>query len=249
MAQTEREIKVKTTYEDGASEGLQRLAQELESLRSNAQVLVELDGAVAKAQESAQSLKENYSSAMSELTEDVRGSFSNLIEGGYMALAKAVSALATSGQNSARTFGKAMMELSANAVLAIGKQAMVKAVFALAEGLLFKDPSALTAAKLYGVVAGMAMSAGASLMASASQAGESGGSSRGAGERSTSGARSSASVDESKAPAGIVVNVTVQGHVVDTRAFVEEHVAPALAEAVGRGATARGEYNLAVMKD
>lgn len=249
MTQKDREIKVKTTYEDGASEGLRRLAEELESLRNGAQVLVELDGAAVQACESAQSLKENYSSAMAGLADEVRGSFSNLIEGGYMALAKAMASLAASGQSVAKTFGKAMMELSANAVLAIGRQAMVKAVFALAEGLLFKDPSAITAAKLYGVVAGMALSAGASLMASASQIGESGGGSRVSSGRVESSGRTDAGSDERVAPAGIVVNVTVQGHVVDTRAFVEEHVAPALVEAVGRGAVARGEYHLSVVKD
>lgn len=50
-------------------------------------------------------------------------------------------------------------------------------------------------------------------------------------------------------PGGITINVTVQGNVVDSQAFVEETVAPVLADAIGRGTLAGSEFNLVVEKD
>ncbi len=49
--------------------------------------------------------------------------------------------------------------------------------------------------------------------------------------------------------AGIIINVTVEGNVVDSQAFVEDTIAPVLADAIGRGTLAGSEFNLVVEKD
>ena len=251
MPVPEIEVEITARYDDRASAGIERLRADLEALAGATQVLADAEAGASSAIETVESFRDRYVDAMSGMSAEVRDSLETLIEGGYMALARALTATAASGEFCAQAFGKAMLELSARAVLAIGQQAAVKSVFALAEGLLFKDPSAFAAAKLYGAVAAMALAAGGAMMGAA--AGMAAGPSPGAGGSRTYGARGpgygSVAAGEEEEKPGIVVNVHVQGHVVDSRAFVEEHVAPALAEAVGRGVAAKGEYNLIVERD
>ncbi len=63
---------------------------------------------------------------------------------------------AIAGQISGRLLAKSALEASSGVLKAIAQEASAKAIFALAEGLFFKDPSKIAAAKLYASVAGVA---------------------------------------------------------------------------------------------
>lgn len=85
----------------------------------------------------------------------------------YGLLINNLALLVATGKLSAKAFGAAMFEMAADAVIAVGQQAAVKAVFALAEGFLFKDPAAFKAAALYAKVAAIAGTVGIGLKATA----------------------------------------------------------------------------------
>ena len=262
MGEPQTEVVITARYQDNASAGIKRLADDLKSLSKAGETISAAEGAMARAAGAAESFRERYVTAMQGMATEVTGAIDFLIKGGYLALAEATARWAASGEFAAKAFAKAMLEMSAHAVLAIGQQAAVKAIFALAEGLLFKDPSAFAAAKLYGVISGVAFATGTGMLAAAGAMGVGGAvGGRGApgggaptgyaatgfnpyGNRGTGG-----TTREKETSAPVIVNVNVEGHVVDTRAFVQEHVAPALAEAIGRGAAMRGQYNLIVKRD
>jgi len=242
------ELTITARFDDQASEGIKRLAADINALADAGKIITGAEASMAQAADNAEAFRERYVAAMSGLAWDVEVAFARLIKNGYMALARATATMVAGQKDAAKAFGKAMLEISAQAILAIGQQAAVKAVFALAEGLLFKDPSAIAAAKLYGAVAAMALAVGGTMLGEAEKI--SLGGDGGAGGRNAGGSASSrqGSAQEQAQP-GIVVNVNVEGHVVDTKAFVYEYVAPALAEAVGKGASLAGKYNLVVRKD
>jgi len=173
----------------------------------------------------------------------------SLIGGSYDVMADAMSDFIAGTQKGAKAYAKAMFEMAADAVLAIGRQAAIKAVFAMAESLLFKDPDAAKAAAMYGAVAASALVVGAALKGAAKSM-ETGQQAAG-GAAAGGGATGSTAVPSEKAAGGttFVTNIRVEGNVVDTKAFVEDVVAPQLAEAVGKGAAKRGKYNLQVTRD
>lgn len=86
----------------------------------------------------------------------------------YMLSAQHLAQFVATGKFSAKAYAAAMMEMAANSVLAIGQEAAVKAVYALAEGFLFpaKAASSFKAAALYGKVAGMSLVVGTAMKAS-----------------------------------------------------------------------------------
>ena len=240
------------------SSGLGRLTADMGALTRINQLLFENQAAMTQTAESAAVFRDQYVTTMAGLSQDVQNSMSRLIAGGYMAMARALAAMVASGRFSAAAFGQAMLRMSAQAILAVGQQAAVKAIFALAEGLLFKDPSAFVAAKLYGAVAGMALVTGSAMMGAAStmnvgssSANSSGGSSGGGGGSSFGGGGTFAPPPQSaeQPQGGIVVNVNVQGHVMDVAALVEDHIGPEVATWAGRGGSASAEYNLTVDRD
>ncbi len=249
MADASAEVVISARYEDDATAGMERMRREISSLAATAGSLSPLEGGLERTAENLKALRETYREVMGDLADISRNVLEGYVADSYMAVAEAMSAWIAGAKSGAKEFSKAMLELSANAVLAIGKQAAVKAVFAMAEFLLFKDPMSLAAAKLYGTVASMALAAGAGMMASASKM-EAGG----AQDRLTGGGSSRRRYGregpvEEKEVNRFTVNVHVQGHVVDTRAFVEDVVAPSLAEAVGKGAAGGAKYNLVVNRD
>jgi len=249
MADASAQVVISARYEDEATAGMRRMREEMASLAAAAGSLGPVESGLNRTAENLAAFRDAYREAMGELRDISRDVLEGYVAGSYMAVAEAMSAWVAGAKGGAKEFSKAMLELSAQAVLAIGRQAAVKAVFAMAEFFLFKDPMALAAAKLYGTVATMAVAAGASMTAAAGKmnAGSPAGGSRGTGSPGRHGGE--------RGPVGerevnrFTVNVHVQGHVVDTRAFVEDVVAPSLAEAVGKGAASRAKYNLVVTRD
>lgn len=248
MSEPRNELTITARFDDQASEGINRLVADINSLAGAGRTIEGVEAGMTRAAAEAQVFREQYAIAMNGLARDVEAAFARLIEGGYMALARATAMLVAGQQGAARAFGRAMLEMSAQAILAVGRQAAVKAIFALAEGLLFRDPTAFAAARLYGMVAGMALVVGGSMMAGAASMNAHTGAG-GGGHYSGGGGGYGGAASQPEAQPNIVVNVNVEGHVVDTRAFVEEHVAPALAEAVGKGVAGSGQYNLVVRRD
>ncbi|GEM_PF-2741858 len=249
MPETAAEVVITARYEDEAGPGFERLEDDMKTLAAGAETLAPLEESLTRTSESMAAFRDQYIGVMDELAGVTRTALEHYVAGSYMAAAKAMSAWIAGAKGGAKEFAKAMLELSARAVLAIGQQAAVKAIFALAEFFMFKDPMALKAAKLYGVVAGMALTAGAGLMAATNSL-EGGGEQQGGGGADYTGAGETGT-GESRG-GGInkfTVNVHVEGHVVDSSAFVEEVVAPALAEAVGRGPISGARYNLMVERD
>jgi len=125
-----------------------------------------------------------------------------IISDGYMAMAKAATAWMLAEEGALKAFGIAMYRMVAQAILGLGQLAAVKALFALAEFFLLKDPMALKAAQLYGIVAGMSLAVGAAMMAHASKLegaasadSGGGGGGRGGGGRGGGGAREAAELE------------------------------------------------------
>jgi len=250
MPETSAEVVITARYEDQAGPGIERLRDDLDALGNGAESFAAHREELVRGMECLEEYRSRYVDAMGEMAQITRTALECYVAGSFMAAAKALSVWISGAKGGAKQFAKAMLELSAQAVLAIGQQAAVKAVFALAEFFLFKDPMALKAAKLYGTVAGMAIITGAALMARAGDIDtkDSGsGSGSGGGGGGNHGGKSN---DENDASGDrFTVNVHVMGHVVDTQAFVEDVVAPALSEAVGRGAASRSKYNIVTQRD
>lgn len=248
MPETTTEVVITARYDDQASPGLERLRDDVGALGESARSFGVYEEQINRAGQSAERFRQTYHGVMEDLADVTRTALEQYVAGSFMAMTKALATLVSGAKGGAKQFAKAMLELSAAAILAIGQQAAIKAVFALAEFFLFKDPMSLVAAKLYGAVAAMSMAAGAGLMAAASGGGDGGGGGGRGGGGGGGGSSRKSSKDEEGGD-NFVVNVYVQGHVVDSQAFVEDVVAPALAEAVGRGASGRSRYNLQTRRD
>ena len=251
MPENTAEVVITARYEDQAKPGIERLQGDIKTLGASAGNLAPLEESLSSASESLESFRAQYATVMDELASVTRTALEHFVAGSFMAVARAMSVWIAGAKGGAKEFAKAMLTLSAQAVLAIGQQAAVKAVFALAEFFLFKDPMSLMAAKLYGAVAGMALVTGAALMAAADKTGGTGaGADRGTGgERGYRREKGAQEAESESQGDQFIVNVHVQGHVVDSQAFVEDVVAPALAEAVGRGVAGRSRYNLVTERD
>jgi len=255
MPDNTAEVVITARYEDQAKPGIDRLQEDMRNLGASAESLAPLEESLNRTSETLESFRSQYAEVMDDLAGITRTALEHFVAGSFMAVAKAMSAWIAGAKGGAQEFAKAMLMLSAQAVLAIGQQAAVKAIFALAEFFLFKDPMSLVAAKLYGSVAAMALVTGAALMGATSNAGGAGaegggGGGSGAGAFAGGGVGGAKSQMESELPGNqFIVNVHVQGHVVDSQAFVEDVVAPALAQAVGRGVAGRSKYNLVTQRD
>ena len=252
MPDNTAEVVITARYEDQARPGFDRLQEDMRTLGASAESLSPLEESLSRTSDSLESFRSQYAEVMNELAGITRTALEHFVAGSFMAVARAMSVWIAGAKGGAKEFAKAMLSLSAQAILAIGQQAAVKAVFALAEFFLFKDPMSLVAAKLYGVVAGMALVTGAALMGAADRAGGAGTGSADRGTQGTGG--SDRTWNERQQESGLqgnqfIVNVHVEGHVVDSQAFVEDVVAPALAQAVGRGVTSRSRYNLVTQRD
>lgn len=241
MSENSSEIVIRARFEDHASEGIGRLKQNAESLEELPALLSSADLAYVEAIASAEDFFGKFTAVWNSSVLEVRGGMESLISGAVEPLADALSALVVGGQFAAVAFGKAMLELSARAVLAIGQQAAVKALFALAEFLLFKDAASLAAAKLYGAVAATAIVVGAGLKGAASSLSAPSGGGSAAGGRSPRGSfAGSATSPEAQDERG--VNITLVVNALDPASvrweeLVENHIGPSLESVIKRGST------------
>jgi len=240
MAKTEYDGAKGAGSAEYGTDAMARFLQDMNSLSG-------AESSMSQALESVESFRDRYVEAMDSMATGVGAAIKKLTEGGFKALTNATKTLVSGQEGAAKAFGKAMLQMTAEAMLAIGEQAAIKAVFALAEGLLFKDPTAIAAAGLYAEVAAASLAVGAAMSVAASSMSTSSNSNSSSSSSSSSAGSSSASSAETTP--GINININVQGHIVDTRAFVEDYVAPALAEAVGKGVANSGQYNLVATKD
>jgi hypothetical protein len=115
--------------------------------------------ATAEALGKASQMVDDHSKKIASLTMDMNnfalGALANFTSGLWAAADAAVSG----GEN----FGKAILKMTKSALLGIAAQATAKALFALGEGFLLKDPSAFAAAKFYGLAASSAGALGLTL--------------------------------------------------------------------------------------
>jgi len=185
----------------------------------------------------------------SQMAASINQEFGAVIGGTYDQLAMAFGNLVKGHKVGSKAIAQALRTLVAQSILAVGKEAAVKAIFSLAEGIFAAargDPRAgafFAAAAKYAAVATVAAAAGGAMAAGGGGGGEAGGGYGGGYGGPAEGEEAGA------ATGGMVVNITVHGNVVDTQAFVEEHVVPVLSEAVGRGVAASSEYNITGERD
>lgn len=195
-------------------------------------------------------LRQAHAQAVMELTSMTQNQLGNVVSGSFMLIANATASLVSGQKVAAKEFGKAMLEMSATAILAIGQQAAVKAVFALGEGLLFKDPSAFAAAKVYGAAAALALAAGGALKGAAAGI-STGGGAAGGGAAGGGGPAGGGGISPPPQPlpadqpqGGFVINVIAQGDILDLNQTIENNILPAIAESIGRGNLGSAEFNV-----
>ncbi len=167
----------------------------------------------------------------------------------YMIMADAFARLVAGQKLGGKEMVKALLDMTAGIILGIGQQAAIKGVFALAEGLFFKDPTAIAASKLYFAVAAMALVAGGALKAASGGGGSGGGDSAGGGI-SGGGSRGGGDIAGDEGGGGdFIINVNVDGDVIDVEEFVENKIIPALAEGIDRGVLLSGRININTSRD
>lgn len=173
-----------------------------------------------------------------------------LAAGGFDVMAQGMSDMIMGTDKAGKKFGRAMQGLVGEAAASFGQFLIKMGVGNLALGLIPGNQAALLAGAAQ-IAAGTALSVLGKGFSTAAGRGGGGGGGGGynGGDYGGGGYGDIPSPETAKPMAGIIVNVNVEGSVVDSQAFVEEVVAPIMAEAVGRGVAASGEYNLNVRRD
>ena len=177
-----------------------------------------------------------------DIMQHMKDTAKELIEGGVgVAFQQTADIIANSIagiENTKGAFAAAMAQMAAQAILAIGQQAMIKAVFSFAEGVYATAigdlPQAAVffkAAALYGAVAGTALAVGGALMSASKSASGAGGSNAGGSYGGAGKKRREKGYEEGGAQ---TITVNIYGHYVDSKKFTRDEILPGLGDELAK---------------